>query len=228
MNRVLTVATAAGALGLAVPLAATADHRPGHAPKGTGNLTIRATPNPVLFGRSVTIAGTLRGGDDAGKTIELQHDPWPFGTTYSALTTTTTNTRGDYTLTARPDRNTNYRTVAKVSPEARSDNLQVGVKMRITRRVSDRTPRRGQVVRFTGKVKPAHDGRRVLIQRRRSTGTWRTIARPRLKPPTAYAIGVSVYSRGIRINRDGVFRVRVKSHADHIGNKTRRIRLDVP
>src|SRR5687767_12582525 len=69
MNRVLMAVAAAAALpALTVPLA-TADHRPGHdkPPKGTGNLTLRAAPNPVLFGRSVTITGDLRGGDVAGK-----------------------------------------------------------------------------------------------------------------------------------------------------------------
>ena len=233
MNRVaLRAIVVATAVAMSAPLIATAGHKPNHPskPPGTGNLTINVTPNPVLFGRTVTISGRLRGGDNAGKTIELQHDPYPFATAYESapVATTTTNSQGDYSFTVRPKLNTNYRTVAKIEPEARSDNRQVGVRMRITRRVSDRTPARGQIVTFTGKVKPNHDGRRVAIQRRRRTGTWRTVARPRLKPPTPYAIGVSVYSRDLRINRDGVFRVKINSHGDHVGNKTRRVRLDVP
>lgn len=222
----LLIAGTAG-LALTLPLVASAHHRPGHQ-QGTGNLTIKASANPILFGRSVTFTGRLSGADSTGKTIELQHDPFPFGTSYDTLTTTTTNTKGEYTVTAKPDRNTNFRTVANTDPRSLSDNLTVGVRMRITRRVSDRTPARGQIVVFRGTVKPAHDGRRVRIQRRRSTGTWRTVARPRLGPPTPYALGVSVYRRGLRINRDGVFRVSITPHADHVGNKTRRIRLDVP
>ena len=223
------VFAAAAALMLTVPLIATADHKPGHGntPKGTGNLTIDATPNPVLFGRSATISGRLRGGDNSGKTIVLQHDPYPFGATYDPkqVAQTTTNAQGEYTFTVTPKLNTNYRTVARIEPEARSDNLQLGVKVRITRTVSDTTPRVGQVVTFAGTVKPAHDGRTVYVQRRRSDGSWRTVATDALD---AAAGDVSTYERELRINRDGTYRVKVNSHADHIGNKTRRVRLDVP
>ena len=233
MNRVTLLGlAAAAALTLSVPLIATADHKPGHKspPKGTGNLTINASPNPVLFGRFVTISGRLQGNDNGGKTIQLQHDPYPFSGEYEAksVTTTTTNSQGEYTLSVGPKLNTNYRVVANVTPEARSDNRQVGVRVRITRRVSDRTPARGQLVRFSGEVRPNHNGRRVAIQRRRPTGTWRTLARPLLRGTVPYAIGgKSVYSRSLRVNRDGVYRVKIGSHADHVGNKTRRVRLDV-
>ena len=78
-------------------------------------------------------------------------------------------------------------------------------------------------------MKPNHNGYRVAIQRRRSTGSWRTVARPRLRGTVPYAIGgKSVYSKALRINRDGIFRVKINSHADHVGNVTRRVRLDVP
>lgn len=226
MNRVTLLGLAAGAaLMLTVPLIATADHRPGHT-KGTGNLTITASPNPVKFGRSTTISGTLRGRDNAGKTIVLQHDPYPYvAYEKKQVAQTTTNADGDYTFTVTPEVNTNYRTVAKIEPEARSDNQTVGVKVRITRRVSDHTPRRGQVVTFTGTVKPAHDGRTVYIQRRRSDGTWRKVATTKLDAAPG---DVSTYERDLRINRDGTYRVKINTHGDHIGNKTRRVRLDVP
>jgi len=228
MKRLILMAAMAAMAALAIPLVATAAKKKPSKPPGTGNLTIKASANPVLFGSAVTFTGRLRGNDNSAKTIELQHDPFPYGAGYDALKTTATDGNGDYTVSDTPDRNTNYRVVANTTPEARSDNLTVGVRMRISRKVSDRTPARGQVVTFSGKVKPAHDGRTVLIQRRRANGTWRTVAKPTLKAPTAYAIGVSVYSRGLRINRDGVFRVRIKSHADHIGNTTRTVRLNVP
>ena len=230
MNRVLLMAAGGvAALALTVPLA-TADHRAGHPgkpPPGTGNLTINATPNPVLFGRSTTISGRLHGNDNAGKTIELQSDAYPYATQYDPKpeTTTTTNADGDYTFTVAPKVNTNYRTMAQIEPPAFSDNEQVGVKMRITRTVSDTTPRVGQVVTFAGTVKPAHDGRTVYIQRRRADGTWRTVASDTLDAAPG---DVSTYERDLRINRDGVFRVKVNTHADHVGNKTRRVRLDVP
>jgi len=224
--RTLTAVAAAAALALTLPLAATSAKKPVKQP-GTGNLSIKPSVNPVLFGRFVTFTGRLTGGDKANKVIELQHDPYPYGTGYDGLTTTRTNSQGEYTVSANPDRNTNYRVVADTSPPARSDNVQVGVRMRINRTVSDRTPARGQLVTFSGKVRPNHDGRRVLIQRRRANGTWRTVARPILHSSATYAIGPSVYSRSLRINRNGVFRVKITSHADHVGNKTRAVRLRV-
>lgn len=224
--RTLFAAAAIAAIALSVPLGASAKHKPGHQP-GTGNLSIKASPNPVLIGRQTTFTGKLTGGDNAGKTIELQHDPWPYGTTYESLTSTATNSKGEYTVTAMPDRNTNFRTVAALTPEARSDNVLVLVRVRITYRVSDTTPARGQLVTIAGNVRPAHNGRRVLIQRRRASGSWRTVAKPKLHAAPYGVEGASEYSRALRINRNGVYRVRIKSHADHVGNKTKRFRLVV-
>ena len=230
MKRVLmTVAAGAGAMAMAVPLVATADHKPGHAdkPQGTGNLTITATPNPVRFGREVTISGTLRGKDSGAKAVELQHDPFPYGTAYESkpVATGTTTADGDYAFKVSPKVNTNYRVVAKTDPEARSDNLTVGVRPRVTRRVSDATPRKGQTVTFSGTVTPAHDGRRVYIQRRKADGTWATVASTRL---TDNRSENSAYKRDLRINRDGAFRVKIATHGDHVSNVSSRIRLDVP
>jgi hypothetical protein len=230
MRKAILTAAVVAVGAVIAPLGASADHRPGHNP-GTGNAgdpTIAATPNPILFGRSTMISGGLKGSDVAGKTIELQHDPFPFGTTYETIATTTTNADGDYSFKVSPGLNTNYRTVAKLDPEQMSPNVQVGVRMRITRRVDDYTPNVGQEVTFTGTVKPAHDGRTVYIQRRNSEGEWRTKATTTLDDAPEEAGNVSTYSRDLRISRDGVYRVKVNTHGDHLGNKTRRVRLDVP
>jgi hypothetical protein len=212
---------------LVVPLLATAA-KPVKKPPGTGNLTIGASSNPVKYGFSVTISGTLRGSDNAAKKIELQHDPYPYGTTYDTLATTTTDAKGNYSFTVKPVKNTNFRTVAKTNPQALSDNLQVGVKLRVTRTVDDFTPDRGQPVTFSGTVVPSHDGRTVYIQRRRKDGTWHNVATTTLTDAGADKPTTSNYSRDLRIYRDGLFRMRVRSHGDHVGNKSRRIRLDVP
>lgn len=228
MRRIVLLAAVAT---VAVPIVASADHKPGHVKNpgpNVGDPTISATPNPVLWGRSVVITGRLKGGDNGGKTIELQHDPYPFGTTYDPVATATTSADGEYSFTVEPDRNTNYRTVAKVDPERFSPNLRVSVRLRVTRRVDDHTPARGQVVTFTGTVTPAHDGRSVYIQRRTPSGGWRTVAITTLTDAGAADPDRSTYARDLRINRDGIFRVRVTTHGDHVGNKSRRVRLDVP
>jgi hypothetical protein len=37
----------------------------------------------------------------------------------------------------------------------------------------------------------------------------------------------SPYSAEIEMNRDGVWRARIRAHADHFGNKSRRVRINV-
>jgi hypothetical protein len=88
----------------------------------------------------------------------------------------------------------------------------------VTLRVSDRTPAAGSRVRFFGSVRPARDGGLVLIQRRVRPGTFRTVARGRLKDAGA---GRSTYAVRLRIARDGVFRARVTSTADHAAGLSR-------
>jgi hypothetical protein len=225
----LAIATAAAATGLAIPLAATAHHKPGHTGGDTtARLTIAADPEPVLWGDNATISGRLRGPENAGKAIELQHDPHPFGSDYNPepLARTTTNAQGFYTFTIAPARNTNYRAITTTDPRQLSDNFKLHVRMRINRSVSDRTPRRGQRVAFVGAVAPAHDGQVIRIQRRGSDGIFRTVARTKLTDAGDKFPTNSFYERKLRIKRDGTFRVQVKGDADHSGNSSDPVRID--
>ena len=226
----LATAVAAVAAAIAMPIGASADHKPDHNPGGGGNadVTIALTPNPVLWGRAVTITGRLRGADNAAKTVELQANPWPYPGPFEPVSTSTTNAQGDYTFKTTPSKYTDYRVVAKVSPEAVSDTVRARVRMRINRRVSDTTPNVGQVVTFRGNVSPAHDGKTVYVQRRNSKGVWRTKATTTLFDAGEAKPTSSAYEAELRVNRDGVYRVLVRRDEDHLGNKTRRVRLDVP
>ena len=230
MNRTLFAAAAVGAtVALVVPLVATADHRPGHKPNTANpNLSIGASPNPVLWGRAITISGRLRGNDNTGKTIELQQNPHPFSGAFKAVSTTTTDQQGDYSFTGiRPLSHTQYRVEANLNPDEVSGNVTVLVRKRINRRVDDRTPDRGDTVTFRGRVTPEHDGDTIQLQRRRPSGTWRTMANVTLEDAGPTAPNSSMYSHGIRIFRDGAWRARIKADEDHLGNRSRRIRIDV-
>ena len=228
-------AAVAAGLALGVPLVATADHRPGHdkggQPDGANReLTIKVEPSPVRFGRSVTISGTLRGPENAGKPVELQENPHPYPGPFEPLATATTNDRGNYSFRVAPSEHTKYRVVQPVqgASDIASGEVLALVRMAVTRRVDDHTPRRGQTVTFTGTVGPDHDGRTVYIQRRRPDGTWRTKAMTVLDDAGPTRPDESVYSRDLRIYRDGVYRALVRADANHLGNKSRRVRLDVP
>ena len=219
MKRLLLLITALAALVVAIPVIAQAAPKPGKgkptppakpAPGGS-NLTIAARPNPTVFRGATVISGSLRGPDNAGKTVRV--DGFPFGTGIRDASTKKTDAKGDYTFTRRPPRNTAFQAVADTGAAyglAVSPAVFVKVRIRMGLRVSDATPRVGQLVRFRGQACPAHDGLLVKIQRKTRTGTFRTVRRTRLRAATR----CSVYRRAFRIFRDGTYRA-TSDDADH-------------
>ena len=207
------------ALPVALPGVSGADHKPGHAPKpgGSPGLSIAAKPAIIVFGGATVISGRLSGQTNTGQTVTLREDAFPFGGGGKSVASAVTNNRGDYTFTRRPGLNTIFRaTVGSI----RSANVLVNVRIRMSLRVSDSTPRVGQRVRFRGRACPTHNGLVVLIQRRSRTG-YRTVRRTTLKPATT----CSQYSRTFRIYRDGRYRVTAKD-ADHARGFSRSRLLD--
>lgn len=204
------------------PVAASADHKPGHGgPGSSGNLTLSAAPGTVVAGRTVTLSGKLTGPNNAARQITLRSDPFPFDN-FDNTATATTDANGDFSLAQKPTLNTRY--------QARSGNeesaiVNVLVRPAVGLRLGDSTPRRGQRVTFAGRVCPEHDGSRVAIQRRFRTG-FRTIARARLRDVPGSTC--SRYSRALRILRDGTYRAVLRGHADHATGVSRRRRANVP
>jgi hypothetical protein len=192
-------------------------------------LTIVARPTPVVFGGATSITGQLQSAANASKGIKLQANPYPFAG-FVTVATATTDSLGRYSFAAqRPGRNTRYRTLTTKAPSATSAVAGVGVRINVSRRASDATPRRGQRVRFSGFACPAHVGRLVSLQRRSSTGHWGTVARTRLVQTTASSTcsNRSRYSRTIRVYHSGTFRIVVSHDADHLNGISRRIGITV-
>jgi hypothetical protein len=216
----------------ALTAVAQAHHRPGHQGgpgqggpgQGQNRLTIAARPNPVVYFRTTSIFGRFRAQNNAGRTIALQRDRWPFEGNWVSAGTDTTDAQGDYSFTARPPVNTRYR-ARRSGANLFSAPVTVGVRIRVSRRVSDRTPEVGQRVRFRGRACPQHDGALVRIQRRTRTGSWPTVRRTTLRDLAGSTC--SRYSGRFRVFRDGTYRVLVISpHGDHRNGISRRIRLD--
>ena len=90
--------------------------------------------------------------------------------------------------------------------------MQVFVRYRVSLSVSDSTPKRGQLVRFSGVVSPAANGRLLLLQRRGSDGVFRTSGRTTLLPRTATSVQFSLSKR---IFRSGVYRAHIGADASH-------------
>ena len=95
---------------------------------------------------------------------------------------------------------------------------------RVTLRVSDATPAKAGRLRFFGTVRPAQDGRSVLIQVRTGGGRYRTVAKARLRDAGTKQ---SVFSVRLRVARDTLFRARMPGRGDHTTgtSRTRRINL---
>jgi hypothetical protein len=205
MKRIFAIATT-GLIVLAAPAIG--------APPEPKNITISVTPTTIKFGGSVTLSGKLTGSNNSGRNVTVEQDVYPLDT-FTNAGTATTNATGDWALVQKPTANTRYRAR---SGAAESKTVDVMVRPAISLRLSDRTPAKGQLVRFSGKLCPEHDGVAVALQRRFGT-TWRTIRKPVLKdvPGTT----CSSYSKRLRVRRDGAYRTRFLGDADHVAGNSR-------
>jgi hypothetical protein len=203
---------------------------PGNPPPPQNAVTIAAAPAAVTFGRATTISGQVSGPGNGGVQVTLEQNPYPFTGGFKATpVTTTTNATGGYTLSVTPSANTRYRVTVKTSPPVTSPETLVTVRVGVTLRLSDSTPAVGQSVKFSGIVVPAHNGKVAQIQKRTSTGAWRTIASATLVATTPLnGVARSKYAKRIRIRHKGTFRVRVNpADGDHAagfsGRRTARV-----
>lgn len=177
-------------------------------------LTIGATPTTVKFGSSVTLAGKLNGANNSGRNVTVEQDPFPIDT-FTNAGTATTNATGDWSLVQTPTANTRYRAR---SGNADSKTVDVMVRPAITLKLSDRTPARGQRVRFSGRLCPEHDGVAIALQRRTASG-WRTVASPVLQDVAGATC--SSYAKRLRVRRNSAYRTRFLGDADHVAGNSR-------
>ena len=217
---------------------ALADHKPGHGTPGpTGALALTADTPVVRYqpfleppGGVATLSGRLTGPDNAARVIVLEQNPAPLadarfeGTTHEA----TTDAQGNFRFAGVVvPLNTQFRAGTRgAGPQTTSNTADVKVRPRVTRRVSDATPRRGERVRFRGRIWPEHDGKPVAIQRRGDDGKFRTVKRT-----VARDVADKPYSRyrtRVRVRSTAVYRVVVRpGDGDHISGYSRKRKLRV-
>jgi len=200
-----------------VVLAVTAIAGVGQAAKpAPSTLTIAASDTSVKFGAGATLSGKLGGSNVSGRSIRVQEDVYPLSS-FTNTGSATTNATGDWSLAVKPTANTRYR--ANVG-KTNSPTVDVFVRPAITLKLSDRTPKRGQRVRFAGRLCPEHDSVAIELQRKTSSG-WKKVASPVLAdvPGTT----CSKYSVRKRVRRSGSYRAHFNADADHAaGNSPRR------
>jgi len=147
---------------------------------------IDSAPRKVAFGKAVVIRGHLDHGTD-GDRVSLQRST-------SGVWRDVRTAAVDDDLRVRfrikgMRKSSGYRLVyaggssdapaADSATRPRSDGIRVRVKPRLTLQVRPARVMAGQVVRVNGVLRPHEPGRRVTVKRR-TTGGWGRIARPRV------------------------------------------------
>jgi len=129
------------------------------------SLQILASPNPVLYGGTVTVQGTLSGTENANRVVALQAFQFPFTTGFQNVgNPEVTHADGSFSfLVPGLAATTQFRVVTTsnkpvVSPVA-FENVAVRVSGHIGR------VQRRHFARFFGTVTPAEDGSQVAILR---------------------------------------------------------------
>jgi hypothetical protein len=166
---------------------------------------IGAAPNPVRFGASVTIEGTVTGPGNAGQTVQVQQRPFPITggfVPFGNAVVTDAQGRFAIALLSLPV-STQFRATVSGRPGLRSNTLVVRVRPVVRVRTSRTHVRRGGRVHFSGTIRPAEVGRPLAIQKRRGT-RWITVSGMLVR---ARGTGFGVFDKTIRVPRGGQYRI---------------------
>lgn len=154
--------------------------------------SIASSSQPIDFGESVTISGTLTGG--AGTSVTLfARDEWRGR--LRPLATGTTDATGAYAFVQSPPRNTVYQVRVTSDPQRRTARLFQGVRDVVSISASAATATVGDVVTFSGTVQPSKVGHVILLQRL-DGGVWRNVAVARVGAGSSYAIPFTLAAAG--------------------------------
>lgn len=170
-------------------------------PRHNHGLTIATTPNPINSGDGVLIYGALRGTDLGGQTINLYHrvgDQHGF----TLVGHTTTDSVGFYDFPRADGVVTTNRSWFVRGPgdsHSRTVHERVAALVNLSSNISNAVT--FQPVEFTGQVSPAHPSQKVLLQRQRPDGGWRTIG-------STYTTSASSFTIPHRFALPGVFTLR--------------------
>ena len=169
------------------------------------SLAILASPNPVPFGGTVTVQGTLSGTGNANRAVVLQANPFPFTAGFQTVGNPgVTLPNGEFKFVVlNQEQSTQFRVFTTTNKPVISPVTTENVAVRVSSHVA-RTKRRG-FARIYGTVTPAVIGAQVGVLR---------IAQGRgiLAGGTVVKPGNSIsgkFSRVVRVSK-GAYRVLVK------------------
>lgn len=185
-------------------------------------LGLAASPNPVVYGGIVSLAGTLGGPAVAGKNVALQGRPYPFTTPFVQIgNSVVTTPQGGFSFLVPMVVTQQLRVVSESKPAVVSPTVVESVALSTTLHVRRSKRHRGRF-RFSGRVTPARAGNAVLIQRRKR-GRWKTV---RLGLTRARTATYSTFSRRLRLHRGGRYRAVVRTTGgDYVDGTSRTVRV---
>lgn len=184
--------------------------------------SISASPNPVVFGRTVSVAGSLTGPSIGGKQVALEGRPFPYTGPFQQIgNTALTNPQGGYVFFFQGLTTMQLRVNERSKPSVVSQMITENVALASTLHLR-RSRRSRHLIRFFGRVKPARVGNAVLIQRKLRR-RWKTIGLTLTHPGNA---AFSFYSKRLRLGRGGTFRVVVRTTGgDFVDGTSREVRI---
>jgi hypothetical protein len=128
------------------------------------SLQILASPNPVLFGGTVVVQGTLSGTNNANRAVVLQGAPFGSLAFVNLGNTLLTNASGGFSFPILGiTGNTQFRVVTTTNPPVVSPVALESVLVKVSAHV--RRTHRAHFARIYGTVTPAEDGAQVGILR---------------------------------------------------------------
>ncbi|HXB65082.1 MAG TPA: hypothetical protein VNV42_09445 [Solirubrobacteraceae bacterium] len=184
-------------------------------------LTITANADPVVYGQSVTIGGTLEGVSTSQTVTLLARTAHQHG--FAQVTQVSTSSTGAYTFPAQTPTNSTY---YKVQSDGKfSAVLFEGVKYALTAEASPTSLMEGQLVTFSGKVAPTplRPGHVIYLERQNASSAGFHVVRVgSVTPEATFSIPYQVFGVGSE-----VFRVYIPGGPDNGGTASQTFTIDV-
>jgi hypothetical protein len=170
--------------------------------------TIAATPNPVVFGTTTTVSGTLTGTGGGNRQIVLQQRVFPYTTPFAQVgNPQVTGADGSFSFpgVAVPQ-NTQFRVQTDKAPTVTSPVVTAGAAVKVSTLTSTTHPRKGRSVRFSGHIYPARDGAQIGIQKLNSKKQWVTVGGT-ITRHSGGTTSKSRYAKSVKVSRGGSYRI---------------------
>jgi hypothetical protein len=183
-------------------------------------LTIESSADPIPYGQSATISGTLAGGAKVPVTL-LARTVHQRG--FAPVAQATTESDGDYAFPAQTPVNSTF---YKVQGDGKSSAvLYEGVRFVLTAQVSSTSVLQGQTLTFTGNVAPtpSRPGHVVYLERQNASGEgYHVVQLSALSQEATFSIAYQAYSTGTN-----VFRVYIPGGPENEGAASQLFTIDV-